>query len=106
MNELHFSESRNIRNSSFDASFTEIQINIKNLKPDKFDAQIAAHYSNDTLEFIHLCLQSIDSRPKYDELTDTNFYKDYSEKKAPSDVAKIMKNIEESSEPKSKKSKV
>uniref|UniRef100_A0A914EGE7 Uncharacterized protein n=1 Tax=Acrobeloides nanus TaxID=290746 RepID=A0A914EGE7_9BILA len=71
-----------------------------NWKPDKFDAQLS-HYSSDMLEFIHLCLQSIDNRPKYDELINTNLYKIYSEKKSPLDVAKMMENIEESSEPKS-----
>ena len=64
------------------------------MKPDKFDAQLS-HYSNDTMEFIHLCLQDIDNRPKYDGLTNTNFYKIYSKKKAPLDVAKIMQNIGE-----------
>uniref|UniRef100_A0A914CFF1 mitogen-activated protein kinase kinase n=1 Tax=Acrobeloides nanus TaxID=290746 RepID=A0A914CFF1_9BILA len=91
-------------NSSFDASFTEIQNNIKNLKPDKFDVQLK-HYSNDTMEFIHFCLRDIDNRPKYDGLTHTNFYQIYSEKKTPLDVAKIMNSIEESSEPRAKNQK-
>jgi hypothetical protein len=83
------------KNNSFDINFTEIQHNIKNLKPDQFDAQLP-NYSDDTMEFIHLCLQDINKRPKkYDGLTNTNFYKDYSEKKAPLAVEKIMQNIGE-----------
>uniref|UniRef100_A0A914DQH7 mitogen-activated protein kinase kinase n=1 Tax=Acrobeloides nanus TaxID=290746 RepID=A0A914DQH7_9BILA len=81
------------KNSSFDASIVELHQNIINLKPDKFDVQLS-QYSNVTMEFIHLCLQSIDNRPKYDGLINTNFYKIYSEKKSPLDVAKIMANID------------
>uniref|UniRef100_A0A914EJ01 mitogen-activated protein kinase kinase n=1 Tax=Acrobeloides nanus TaxID=290746 RepID=A0A914EJ01_9BILA len=82
------------KNSSFNASFANMRDKTRNLKPDQFDGQLS-HYSNDTMEFIHLCLQDIDNRPKYDGLTNTNFYKIYSEKKAPLDVAKIMNSIGE-----------
>uniref|UniRef100_A0A914D1C2 mitogen-activated protein kinase kinase n=1 Tax=Acrobeloides nanus TaxID=290746 RepID=A0A914D1C2_9BILA len=53
------------------------------------------NYSGDFIEFVNMCLEKLDKRPKFDGLMKTKFYQKFRENVKQKDMAAFIKNYEE-----------